>query len=148
MKWSEDRVALLRELWLDGKSAAQIAQTLGGATRNSVMGKVHRLKLGPRTTTHRPVARPARTPARRSAPVQRLAPRLPVLSAEELEAPIAHLNPRVFAGGKVATVLTLTTAMCKFPIGDPSEDSFAFCGRTACHRGYCIHHARVVFKAS
>jgi GcrA cell cycle regulator len=146
VKWTEDRIALLRELWLDGKSAAQIALTLGGATRNSVMGKVHRLKLGARAAPHRPVARPVQQPPRRSAPVKRPTLRPPFLEFDEPEAPLAALNPRVFEGGRVATVLTLTSAMCKFPIGDPSAEDFAFCGRHTAHRGYCMHHARVVYR--
>ena len=147
MKWTEDRVALLRELWLDGKSAAQIAHTLGGATRNSVMGKVHRLKLGPRASVHHPVARPSLPSPSRAAPARRVV-RVTAPAIDAQEEPLAHLHPSVFEGGKVATVLTLTSAMCKFPIGDPSADDFAFCGRNAAHGPYCRHHARVVFKAS
>ena len=44
--WTEERVELLKKLWLEGLSASQIAGVLGeGVTRNAVIGKVHRLKL-------------------------------------------------------------------------------------------------------
>ena len=43
--WTEDRVASLKRLWLEGLSASQIAKQLGGVTRNAVIGKVHRLGL-------------------------------------------------------------------------------------------------------
>ena len=46
MSWTDERVELLRQLWLDGKSASQISAELGlGITRNAVIGKVHRLGL-------------------------------------------------------------------------------------------------------
>jgi GcrA cell cycle regulator len=63
MGWTEERVELLKKLWLEGLSASQIAGVLGeGVTRNAVIGKVHRLKLSGR-------AKPASsTPRVRQAP--------------------------------------------------------------------------------
>jgi len=62
--WTEERVELLKKLWMEGLSASQIAGVLGeGVTRNAVIGKVHRLKLSGR-------AKPAS-----SAPRVRTAPR-------------------------------------------------------------------------
>ena len=49
MSWTDERVEQLRKLWLDGKSASQIAAELSnGITRNAVIGKVHRLGLSGR----------------------------------------------------------------------------------------------------
>ena len=48
MNWTDDRVELLKKLWSDGLSASQIAAELGGISRNSVIGKVHRLGLSGR----------------------------------------------------------------------------------------------------
>ena len=46
MSWTDERVELLKKLWSQGLSASQIAAELGGGvTRNSVIGKVHRLGL-------------------------------------------------------------------------------------------------------
>ena len=50
MAWSDERVELLKQLWSEGKSASQIAQRLGGVTRNAVIGQVHRLGLAGRTS--------------------------------------------------------------------------------------------------
>ncbi len=63
MGWTDERVELLKKLWMEGLSASQIAAVLGeGVTRNAVIGKVHRLKLSGR-------AKPASsTPRVRSAP--------------------------------------------------------------------------------
>ncbi|MGV3652311.1 MAG: GcrA family cell cycle regulator [Devosia sp.] len=69
MGWTEERVELLKKLWLEGLSASQIAATLGeGVTRNAVIGKVHRLKLSGRAkpTSAAPRVRPpVRPPVRR-----------------------------------------------------------------------------------
>ncbi len=52
MSWTEERVELLRKLWGDGLSAAQVAAELGpGITRNAVIGKIHRLGLAERAKT-------------------------------------------------------------------------------------------------
>ena len=50
MAWSEERVAVLKKMWLDGNSASEIAKELGNITRNAVIGKVHRLGLSNRAT--------------------------------------------------------------------------------------------------
>ena len=64
MGWTEDRVEVLKKLWLDGFSASQIAKQLGGGlTRNAVIGKVHRLGLSGRASPsqpQRPVFKPTR----------------------------------------------------------------------------------------
>ena len=66
--WTDERVELLKKLWMEGLSASQIAGELGdGVTRNAVIGKVHRLKLSARAkpTNTTPRARPAARPAAR-----------------------------------------------------------------------------------
>ena len=50
MAWSDERVAVLKKMWLDGNSASEIAKALGDITRNAVIGKVHRLGLSNRDT--------------------------------------------------------------------------------------------------
>ena len=50
MAWSDERVAILKKMWLDGNSASEIAKALGNITRNAVIGKVHRLGLSNRDT--------------------------------------------------------------------------------------------------
>ncbi len=60
--WSEDRVAVLEEMWRKGYSARQIAQQLGGVTRNAVIGKANRMGLSqrPKTVRRLPIAAPIR----------------------------------------------------------------------------------------
>jgi len=46
--WSAERVKTLKTLWLSGSSATEIAEALGGVSRNAVIGKIHRLGLSSR----------------------------------------------------------------------------------------------------
>ena len=45
MSWTDERVEQLKQLWGQGMSASEIADTLGDVTRNAVIGKAHRLGL-------------------------------------------------------------------------------------------------------
>ena len=51
MAWNDERVAILKKMWLEGNSASEIAKELGNITRNAVIGKVHRLGLSNRDTS-------------------------------------------------------------------------------------------------
>jgi GcrA cell cycle regulator len=147
LSWTDERVAALKKLWLDGLSASQIAKQLGGVTRNAVIGKVHRLGLSGRAAPSQPqrpvfkAPRPAR-PAVTAQPAQRrVEPATPVPAA-----PPAPTYFRAEEPGS-ATVLTLGAHMCKWPIGDPASDGFSFCGRRTGEDGpYCIEHARVAYQ--
>ncbi|KCZ53618.1 GcrA cell cycle regulator [Hyphomonas beringensis] len=158
MSWTEERVSVLKKLWAEGHSASQIAKQLGGVTRNAVIGKVHRLGLSGRATPSRPVKRPPRLarPKPRVMPdgsVKQAAP----AAAETVEpspAPVerapadimAPLPPLQQADGEPASILTLRDSMCKWPIGDPADPKFAFCGRKADCGPYCAEHAKVAFQ--
>jgi len=45
MSWTEERIATLTKMWEGGSTASQIADELGGVSRNAVIGKAHRLGL-------------------------------------------------------------------------------------------------------
>ena len=144
MGWTDERVELLRKLWMDGLSASQIAKQLGEVTRNAVIGKVHRLGLSGRATPSQPAKpifkapRPPR-PVVSSPPVQRRPVEVRPVSAPM---PVVYVEER-----GTATVLTLGAHMCKWPIGDPATDEFTFCGRRAGDEGpYCVEHARVAYQ--
>jgi GcrA cell cycle regulator len=145
MGWTDERVALLRKLWTEGLSASQIAKQLGGVTRNAVIGKVHRLGLAGRATPSRPAKRPVRASRPRmigpSAPRLRPTNNLPSVVIPDLE-------PLRLEDGKAASVLTLNDTMCKYPIGDPAEADFAFCGRASSCGPYCQDHARLAYQPS
>jgi GcrA cell cycle regulator len=141
MGWTDERVELLKKLWLDGLSASQIAKQLGGVTRNAVIGKVHRLGLSGRAAPSqpaRPVFKAPRPPRPASTPAPR---RVEAQAAQPAPQPIYYPE----APGS-ATVLTLGAHMCKWPIGDPATDNFTFCGRRAGDGPYCGEHARVAYQ--
>lgn len=145
MGWNEERVSLLRKLWAEGLSASQIAKQLGGVTRNAVIGKVHRLGLAGRATPSRPAKRPVR--AARPRIVGPSAPRLrPPSSVPHVVIP--DLEPLRLEDGKTASVLTLNESMCKYPIGDPTDPDFAFCGRASSCGPYCQDHAALAYQPS
>ena len=161
MAWTEERVELLKKLWADGLSASQIAARLGGVTRNAVIGKVHRLGLSGRATTTR-VKTATRPRARKRTPQAPRAPRglfgsagslalnglqayEPEQHYEEEPDPIPELH--VVSSEKV-TILNLTEHTCKWPIGDPSDENFRFCGcKSQTGSPYCEHHTRIAYQA-
>jgi len=134
--WSDERVATLRQLWRDGRSASQIAQQLGGVTRNAVMGKVHRLGLSGRGAPCAPTRAPRVAAARQRPPARpALAARLPRF------APVPAPSPAPEGPGLIASLVHLTVHACKWPIGDPKSPDFSFCGRRSEGR-YCAAHER------
>lgn len=144
MGWTDERVTTLKKLWLEGLSASQIAKQLGGVTRNAVIGKVHRLGLSGRAAPSQPTRTTFKAP-RPARPVSAPAPRR-VEAASHAPQP----QPRAIVYDESpgsATVLTLGAHMCKWPIGDPSADSFTFCGRRNDGDGpYCVQHASVAYQ--
>ncbi|WP_169566138.1 GcrA family cell cycle regulator [Sneathiella limimaris] len=67
MSWTEERIEKLKSLWGSGKTAAEIAEELGGVTRNAVIGKANRLGLSNKSsTTAAPKAKKKAVPAHRA----------------------------------------------------------------------------------
>jgi GcrA cell cycle regulator len=155
MGWTEERVAELKKLWAEGHSASQIAKRLGSVTRNAVIGKVHRLGLSGRATPSRPVKRPPRLarPKPQHMPRPAASRGGAALAVREASAPAVlaepetNIEPQRLPNCDMVTVLTVKDTMCKWPIGDPADTSFGFCGR-ASHDGspYCTEHGRVAFQ--
>ncbi|MCJ7526854.1 MAG: GcrA cell cycle regulator [Methyloceanibacter sp.] len=154
MGWTDERVELLKKLWAEGLSASQIAGRLGGVTRNAVIGKVHRLGLSGRATSSRsssPRSRRTHVPRANRAPTLMFGTRGNVALKPQFEteldlapAPLAEL---VIPLHERASILTLKEAMCRWPIGDPGEPEFHFCGRKKCGTlPYCDHHARMAYQ--
>ncbi len=165
MSWNDERVELLKKLWADGLTASQIAGRIGAVTRNAVIGKVHRLGLSGRATTtrmksHRPRPRPntgtgaggvAGGIAKRPIPakprfqnVGNTALRALYHEAEPYVAPVEEL---VIPLAEQRSIQTLEECHCRWPIGDPQEAEFHFCGKTkAAGLPYCEFHARRAFQ--
>ncbi len=54
MSWTDERIDRLKHLWTQGMTASQIADELGGVSRNAVIGKAHRLGLQSRPSPVKP----------------------------------------------------------------------------------------------
>src|SRR5215210_3411739 len=54
MSWTDERIDRLKKMWADGATASQIADELGGVSRNAVIGKAHRLGLDARPSPVKP----------------------------------------------------------------------------------------------
>lgn len=163
--WTDDRVELLKKLWMEGLSASQIAGELGeGVTRNAVIGKVHRLKLSARAkpTNTTPRARPAARPApRRPASPSVSTGASPMASAVKPRPQTTIARPQVMGATALAITPQIETEMyvapaaaelfipehkrlsllqlnehtCKWPIGDPLTKDFYFCGQHSLETG-------------
>lgn len=89
MSWTEERIERLKKMWHDGATASQIADELGGVSRNAVIGKAHRLGLEQRPSPVKPgeekeVKKPAPTAATHK----------PVAQKTEAPKPVsAHIAP-------------------------------------------------------
>ena len=68
MSWTEERIERLKKMWHDGATASQIAEELGGVSRNAVIGKAHRLGLEQRPSPVKPGEEKERKPAAAAAP--------------------------------------------------------------------------------
>jgi GcrA cell cycle regulator len=153
MSWTDERVEALKKLWQDGLSASQIALEIGGGvTRNAVIGKVHRLGLSGRGQPTTTIKRQRRTHS--SAPRR---PRQPAsignLALQHDYDAFAEPVPRprrdvVVPISKRLSLEMLTERTCKWPIGDPGQEDFHFCGNDSLESGpYCEYHAGVAYQA-
>ena len=135
MEWSEDAIAQLRALWMEGHSTAEIGRRMG-VTKNAVVGKAHRLKLCARPS---PIRHERRADARPRP--TRAAKTVPDTSAEPAATPLARpvLRP-------VPSVSFGRVSPCCWPIGEPGTRSFRFCDAdTLPNKPYCDTHAQLAY---
>lgn len=171
MNWTDERVEKLKKLWSEGLSASQIAAQLGGVSRNAVIGKVHRLNLPgrakaggtptaarpkrpapvaprPSNFTARPVAaRPVTRPAGNTVAKEEIDVAFE-MQPETLPVP-ANGNNVVVPMSRRLELTQLTERTCKWPIGDPLNDDFHFCGNESPDNSpYCTYHQRLAYQPS
>ena len=159
MSWTDERIERLKKLWSDGLSASQIAAELGGVTRNAVIGKVHRLQLSGRVKTASTSAQRSRKTVTAARPVVRTAARtvittrgnLAVVQTIEAEEVVAYRPAAevVVPISRRISIMELREGTCRWPLGDPLNPDFVFCGGD-CDVGkpYCSAHAQVAFQPS
>lgn len=78
MSWTDERIATLKKMWEGGSTASQIAEELGGVSRNAVIGKAHRLGLKSRPS---PVKANEKKKAAKKAPAKSTAKKAPPKAA-------------------------------------------------------------------
>ena len=150
--WTDDRVELLKKLWADGLSASQIAGELGGITRNAVIGKVHRLGLSGRAkapSSSVPRQRKPRAPSmfRAPRPMMRGNTALAMPAYDYDVEPEPQVIENVIPLGQRCALLELNDEKCHWPIGDPGQPDFFFCGgKTGTGIPYCGYHARIAYQ--
>ncbi len=139
MSWTEEKVAKLKELWGKGNTASEIANIIGGISRNAVIGKAHRLNLSAKIKT--------RT----------------ATSSQDFESSIENKksNSRKGRRNKFRSLIIekdfepenpkqleeLDESSCKWPIGHPDEKDFYFCGRSSLKDfSYCKLHLLYAYQ--
>lgn len=131
--WTEEDTALAVKLWTSGHSAAVIsAELYSRHSRNSVLGKMHRMKVLRPGYMPRPRDKKVRTEARYT-PKRKAAFREPPV-VEDIHARQAEAPP-----AEAVTLLELEECMCRWPVGNAR-----YCGRVVPRRvAYCEEHAEV-----
>jgi GcrA cell cycle regulator len=158
MSWTNERIELLQKLWLEGWSASRIAGELAhGITRNTVIGKVYRLGLS-RGAKELPGNVPASPPHHKALrhPAHRHANSPQVVGNTALA-----LHPFVIEAAapqtvrdvvvpisEPVTIVELRESMCRWPIGDPAQSEFRFCGakKLPGQGPYCACHAGIAYQ--
>ena len=119
--WTEERVKKLKELWGKGNTASQIAEIIGGISRNAVIGKAHRLNLSAKIKTRTATSNENFENSTETKNVKLRRGRRSKFKSLIIEKDFEPENPKQLE--------ELDENSCKWPIGHPNEKSFYFCGR-------------------
>jgi GcrA cell cycle regulator len=146
--WTPERVAALTRMVTAGHTYKQIAHTLGGGlTRNAICGKVFRLGL----STPEPLRRDrtAQTSRHQHKAARMARGRMARFKkAKTRQEPLSQPLPAepVHSGALVALV-ELRESSCRWPVGDPAQPGFGFCGCPRREGGpYCDSHRARAFS--
>ncbi len=138
MSWTEQKVAKLKELWGKGQTASQIAEIIGGVSRNAVIGKAHRLNLSSKIKTK------SFNNSNKS-----------FLSNQKSEIRLkgkrgkfkSLILDKNFEPARNLTLEELTEDTCKYMEDNPNEKNARFCGRKNVEKfSYCPLHLMIVFQ--
>tara|TARA_B100001250_G_scaffold413207_1_gene446580 strand:- start:543 stop:1040 length:498 start_codon:yes stop_codon:yes gene_type:complete len=139
MSWTPETVELLRKLWGSGKTASQIAEIIGGISRNAVIGKAHRLNLSAKIKTKTSSSHNNNKNSN--------------LSGKDYSKKVRKnkfkslLLDKNFEPAKNLKLEELNENTCKYMEGHPDEPSSSFCGRkTVENFSYCPLHLMIIFQ--
>ena len=133
MSWNDEKVAKLKELWGKGNTASQIAEIIGGISRNAVIGKAHRLNLSAKIKTRTATSNQNFDNSIEDKNIKHKKNRRSKFKSLIIEKDFEPENPKQLE--------ELTDNDCKYPIGHPNEKNFYFCGRSSLKDfSYCKLH--------
>ena len=139
MSWDEAKVAKLKELWGKGNTASQIAEIIGGISRNAVIGKAHRLNLSAKIKTRTATSNKIFESSAESNKIKSTNSRKSKFRSLIIEKDFEPENPKQLE--------ELDENSCKWPIGHPNEKSFYFCGRSSLKDfSYCKLHLLYAYQ--
>ena len=139
MSWTEEKVSKLKELWGKGNTASQIAEIIGGISRNAVIGKAHRLNLSAKIKTRAATSNKNFENSLGENNVKSRRGRKSKFKSLIIEKDFEPENPKQLE--------ELDENSCKWPIGNPDEKSFYFCGRSSLKDfSYCKLHLLYAYQ--
>ena len=139
MSWNDEKVAKLKELWGKGDTASQIAQIIGGITRNAVIGKAHRLNLSAKIKTRSATSNKNFENSLEEKNIKNNRNRKSKFKSLIIEKDFEPENPKQLE--------ELDENSCKWPTGHPDEKSFYFCGRSSLKDfSYCKLHLLYAYQ--
>ena len=139
MSWNNEKVAKLKELWGKGNTASQIAEIIGGLSRNAVIGKAHRLNLSSKIKTRNSTLNQSLQGNQGENNTKQRQGKKSKFKSLIIEKDFEPENPKKLE--------ELDESSCKWPIGHPEEDAFYFCGRSSLKDfSYCKLHLLYAYQ--
>ena len=139
MSWTEEKVSKLKELWGKGNTASQIAEIIGGISRNAVIGKAHRLNLSAKIKTRTATSNKNFENSIEQNNIRSKRGRKSKFKSLIIEKDFEPENPKQLE--------ELDESSCKWPVGHPDEKSFYFCGRSSLKDfSYCKLHLLYAYQ--
>ena len=139
MSWNEEKVEKLKELWGKGSTASQIAEIIGGISRNAVIGKAHRLNLSSKIKTRNASSSQSFDNSLEENLSKQKRGRKSKFQSLIIEKDFEPENPKKLE--------ELDESSCKWPVGHPEEQSFYFCGRSSLKDfSYCKLHLLYAYQ--
>ena len=139
MSWDDQKVAKLKELWGKGNTASQIAEIIGGLSRNAIIGKAHRLNLSAKIKTRTATSNQSFESSMEEKSLKSKKGRKSKFKSLIIEKDFEPENPKQLE--------QLDESSCKWPIGHPDEIDFYFCGRSSLKDfSYCKLHLLYAYQ--